>query len=491
VSAASNDPPLLDAPGGRLRAWQALGRAIAEVVAWPEAVSGTPVVPRQPTTGRAHPPGASGFDLLVHLFVGHDAVDARALAERIRPAKVADLEAAGLLERSGTEVTSKFGIERWGGIAVLHDWPEWHDATGYVMGVTNAARSLAWTTPRVRTGRVLDLGTGSGIQALCATSHAEQVVAVDVNPRAVAMTEASAALCGTDRVEAREGSWFEPVAGESFDLVVTNPPFVISPENRLVYRDGGREADELCGALLADLPEVLAPGGRAVMLVEWAQRLGEEWSTTPLGWLAPLGADGIAVRYGDSTPLQYATRWNQAVSPDPAALRRAVREWIAEYERLGLEHMYEGVICLRRPEDPTRHTYHSWAIVAGRLLDGPGGDQLADALDGHVTIERVGPEALADLHMSPVTGHRFDQELTFDGDEYVLGRIVGGFATGAGIDVTLAPVELQFLLTLEPGVSLGDAMDRRDGEGLERHEVFDLVTRLARAGLVRLTNTVA
>ena len=86
------------------------------------------------------------------------------------------------------------------------------------------------------------------------------------------------------------------------------------------------------------------------MLVEWAQRSGEEWSTTPLSWLAPLAADGIVVRYGDSTPLQYATRWNQMVASDPVALRRTVRKWLAEYERLGLEHMYEGVICLRRTQ---------------------------------------------------------------------------------------------------------------------------------------------
>ncbi|MGA8726225.1 MAG: methyltransferase [Acidimicrobiales bacterium] len=490
MSAVSHDPPLLDHPGGRLRAWQALGRAIAAVPAWPEAIGGTPPVPRQvtkkPVTSK---PGATGFDLLVHLFVGHDAVDARAFAERIRPAKVAELEAGGLLERSGTEVVSKFGIERWGGVAVLHDWPEWRDAAGYVMGLTNSGRSLAWFSPRVRTGRVLDLGTGCGVQAVCAASHAETVVAVDVNPRAVVMTEASAALCGTDRVEAREGSWFEPVEGESFDLVVTNPPFVISPENRLVYRDGGRQADELCGALLADLPEVMALGGRAVMLVEWARRSGEEWSTTPLKWLAPPATDGIVVRYGDSTPLEYATRWNQMVAPDPVSLRRTVRTWMAEYERLGLEHMYEGVICLRRPQRPAGDSSDSWAIIADRFLDGPGGDQLADVLDGHVTTEGAEPEALADLCVHPVAGHRFDQELTFDGDEYVLGRIGGGFPTGAGIDVAVTPTELQFLLTLEPGASLGDAMDRKDGDDLERHEVFDLVARLVRAGLVRLTSS--
>ena len=42
--------------------------------------------------------------------------------------------------------------------------------------------------------------------------------------------------------------------------------------------------------------------------------------------------------------------------------------------------------------------------------------------------------------------------MTFTGDEYILGRIGGGFPTGAGIDVAVTPAELQFLLTLEPGV---------------------------------------
>ena len=92
---------------------------------------------------------------------------------------------------------------------------------------------------------MLDVGTGCGIQALQAAEHADRVVATDVNPRALELTALGAALSGIDNVELREGSWFEPVAGEQFDLIVSNPPFVISPENDFVYRDGSGGRDEV------------------------------------------------------------------------------------------------------------------------------------------------------------------------------------------------------------------------------------------------------
>ncbi len=482
---AGSAPPAPAVDGRHRDTLRSIGRVVLAEPSWPPAIEGTPAVPWE---GRGLRPRArSRTDALVRLFATHDVVDSRELAERVHPLRVVHLEECGLVERSGTSVTARFGIERWGGIAVLHDWPEWRDGAEYVMGVTNAARSLAWCTPMWQVGSVLDLGTGSGIQALCAATHAERVVAVDVNPRSVGIARASVQLNGADNVEVREGSWFEPVEGEVFDLAVSNPPFVISPENRLVYRDGGMEGDALCGALLADLPVHLAPRGRAVMLVEWARRTGEEWSATPLRWLAPLGCDAIAVRYGETDPLVYATRWNHHLEGDPAALRRTVRAWVAEYERLRLDQMYEGVICVRRPESGSPARPHTWALTANRHLEGPAGAQLADVLDGHVATENVGTEELAELSVEPVEGHHFDQELAFAGGEYVLGSIRGGFRGGAGVEVELNPEELTFLLTGEPCTSIRKMVAAQGGTGLDLAEAVDAVCRLACAGLVRLS----
>ena len=82
---------------------------------------------------------------------------------------------------------------------------------------------------------VLDLGTGSGVGAVVAARWAARVVAVDVNPAAVRCARLNAILNGVDnRVEVREGDLFAPVAGEQFDVVLFNPPYISgSPKNDL------------------------------------------------------------------------------------------------------------------------------------------------------------------------------------------------------------------------------------------------------------------
>src|SRR6266516_964738 len=80
-------------------------------------------------------------------------------------------------------------------------------------------RLVASLTPRLRVERALDVGTGSGVQALLAARHARHVVATDVNARALAYTELNAALNGLTNIDCRQGGFLEPVAGERFDLV--------------------------------------------------------------------------------------------------------------------------------------------------------------------------------------------------------------------------------------------------------------------------------
>ena len=79
--------------------------------------------------------------------------------------------------------------------------------------------------------RALDVGTGNGIQAVLASRHAGAVVATDVSERALAFAEFNCDLNDADNVELRLGSFLEPAAGERFGLVVSNPPFAISPDH--------------------------------------------------------------------------------------------------------------------------------------------------------------------------------------------------------------------------------------------------------------------
>ncbi|MEP6649858.1 MAG: class I SAM-dependent methyltransferase, partial [Lapillicoccus sp.] len=98
----------------------------------------------------------------------------------------------------------------------------------HVLGVGPASSTVAQWTPRRPARRALDLGTGCGVQALHLAGHSQTVVASDRSERALAFARFTSALAQID-VDLRPGSLFEPVTGERFDLVVSNPPFVITP----------------------------------------------------------------------------------------------------------------------------------------------------------------------------------------------------------------------------------------------------------------------
>ena len=97
----------------------------------------------------------------------------------------------------------------------------------HVLGVGSASLSLLSATPCTPVDSVLDLGTGSGVQALAQADNATHVVATDVHARALEFAEATLRANGVDNVELRQGEWFDPVQGELFDRIVANPPFVV------------------------------------------------------------------------------------------------------------------------------------------------------------------------------------------------------------------------------------------------------------------------
>lgn len=127
--------------------------------------------------------------------------------------------------------------------------------------------------PERPVGRLLDLGCGSGTAALLLAKRAERVIATDIYDRALDLTKINAAINGIDNVETRRGSLFEPVQGEVFDLLLSQPPFIPMPEGAATstFLYGGSRGDELPLALLRMLPPHLAEKGRAILLIDWPQ----------------------------------------------------------------------------------------------------------------------------------------------------------------------------------------------------------------------------
>ena len=217
----------------------------------------------------------------------------------------------------------------------------------HVLGVGGASTTLAGITVRPTVGSALDLGTGCGVQALHLAAHSGRVVATDANPRALAMARLTAALSGV-ALDLREGSLFKPVAGEAYDLVVSNPPFVVSPHGRFTYRDAGLAGDALAPLLIGKAPAHLRPGGWCQLLANWLHVDGEDWRERLAGWIAPTGCDAWVVQREVLPPEEYVETWLRDSGDDRGPHHRALYgDWLDEFDRLGARAVGLGWITLR------------------------------------------------------------------------------------------------------------------------------------------------
>lgn len=145
--------------------------------------------------------------------------------------------------------------------------PEVFNPAVYRTGALLARAVASWTPPeqaRSEEIRVLDLGTGSGVGAVFAARRGFQAVAVDVNPQAVRCARINALLHRQEeRIDVRQGDLFSPVAGESFDLVLFNPPFFRGEPASDI--DRAWRGTDVLERFAADLPGALADQGTALL----------------------------------------------------------------------------------------------------------------------------------------------------------------------------------------------------------------------------------
>ncbi|MFI2202943.1 methyltransferase [Streptomyces sp. NPDC020192] len=322
--------------------------------------------------------GDTPLETLVRLFLLQQPVPYARVAH-VLPAEEA-LDAGWLTRVGGDEVAATVDVRPYGGPAG-EDWFIVSDLgcavggaggigqrdEGVVLGVGGASTTLAGITVRMPVDSALDLGTGSGIQALHAAQHATRVTATDLNPRALHITALTLALSDAPAADLREGSLFEPVRDdETFDLIVSNPPFVISPARlpppsaeslhdapliaRLTYRDGGMGGDDLCRSLVQQAGERLNEGGFAQFLANWQHVAGEDWQDRLRSWV-PRGCDAWIVQREVQDVTQYAELWLRDAGDhrgDPAEYQARYDAWLDEFEARKVKAVGFGWITLRR-----------------------------------------------------------------------------------------------------------------------------------------------
>ncbi len=274
--------------------------------------------------------------------------------------------------------------------AVLHDGAEVlvpHDPPGFdrdtVIGVGAASLTLAAATPRRHVGRTLDVGAGCGVQALLAARHSGAVTATDASPRASAYARLAAALNGLD-LDVRTGNLLEPAAGERFDLLVSNPPFVIGPQARFTYRDAGLDGDEVCRRLVAGVGEHLLPGGSAVMLASWLHLAGEDGDDRVRGWFVGTGCDALVVQRELAAPQDYVTAWLRDGDQSFAQAYEPWMEALSDVEAVafGVIAMRPGRerVVLQTPSQPLAETWGDQVLQHFDALETLDGDLLAARL---------------------------------------------------------------------------------------------------------------
>jgi methylase of polypeptide subunit release factors len=285
-------------------------------------------------------------------------VSAREAVRALGRRAVDALEATGLAD-VGADVVPRGRILPVGDLLVASDdYPsdEVEDPPDFVAAYTPTSQLCASLTPRRRIDRALDVGTGSGVLALFAARHAKEVVATDVNPRALAYAELNASLNGITNLECRLGSLFDPVAGESFDLITSNAPYVVSPETRFVYRDAGLEGDEVSERVVRAAARHLREGGFATMLLSWIATDADDPDERVLAWIEPLECDAWILPVWGSDPIEHAAIWNEHLAGDGDRYEAALEEWTGYLARLGGEWVTEGAVLLHRREERVHTT---------------------------------------------------------------------------------------------------------------------------------------
>lgn len=274
----------------------------------------------------------------------------------------------------------------------------------HVLGIGGASATLSGLMMSAPVESALDLGTGCGIQAMHASRHAARVVATDISARALEIAGLNAQLNEIENIEFRQGSLFEPVAGERFDQIVSNPPFVITPRVEGVpaydYRDGGMVGDALVGTVITQCADHLTLGGIAQLLGNWEYRgAGDAFSRVD-GWLGDAGLDAWVVEREVQDVALYAETWirDGGITPgrDFDSLSSA---WLDDFASRNVRSVGFGYVTLRRSAGRTPfRRFERLPGVLGHTATGLG-EHLASSFTADDWQSSLSDEQLALTHL--------------------------------------------------------------------------------------------
>jgi methylase of polypeptide subunit release factors len=429
--------------------------------------------------------GVEPLGTLIRLLVLDQTVSAEAARRAFAPLELEPIERLGIVATGAGEVRPLVRIVPHDELLIASDR---RSARGgevrpdHVAGVHGPSLTLSQLTVRRPVETALDVGAGSGIQAILASRHSGQVVATDVNARALDFVAFNARLNGVENVEVREGSFFEPVEGSRFGLVTCNPPYVISPESAYLFRDGGLEGDNVSRHVVEGAPAVLEEGAFATLLVSWVVPPGGDWPAPLRAWVEGSGCDAWLLHHGTDDPLTHTGSWlRYELGYDTAAYAAAIDRWLEYFERLEIEGIAVGAVILRRRSGA------NW-VRADELT----GDRLRPASD-HILRVFAAQDYLAGLaderallgeRLLLAEDARLEQRVVLSGREWSIDEITLALEQGLGFRASLDQATAGMLAALDGVRTLGEvAGELARLEGATREAFEQALLPAARAML--------
>jgi predicted RNA methylase len=301
----------------------------------------------------------------------------------------------------------------------------------------------------------LDLGTGGGILSLNAATHSDLVIATDLNARAVTFAQFNIRLNGIDNIEVLTGDCFASVADRRFDLILSNPPFFITPQTDYLFCDNSMELDGLCRRLVKEAPAHLYEGGYMQMLCEWAQVEGQPWEERIAEWLEDTGCDAWVMKGLTQDPAEYAQHRIREISQDPANDADLYAGYMNYYRQRGVEAIHDGLVVMRRrkgsnwvriEEVPKTPTGDLSSLVVSTFA----AHDLIRALEKDEQLLAVRPRLAAHVRLEQIceaAGGRWHAEsLTL--------RLTSGFP----FHLTVQPLVAEFLATCDGSLTADEAI---------------------------------
>jgi predicted RNA methylase len=355
---------------------------------------------------------------------------------------------SGLLKEGGDELVPRAMLLHIDGFLVASDHASAIDRkeVEMVLWPNPTSRFLARFAVRRHSRATLDLGTGSGILSLGAARFSDAVVATDLNQRAVDCARFNARLNGVNNIEVLAGDCFAPLAGRRFDLILSNPPFFITPQGDYLFCENLMELDGLCRRLVKEAHDYLKEDGYMQMLCEWAQIRGQPWEERVAEWLQNTGCDAWVMKGLTQDPEEYAQQRIKETSEDPSQDAATYAGYMNYYRHRGVEAIHDGLIVMRRREG------RNWVRIeeVPATPTGELGDMVMSTFAAHTLMQQIDSnEKLLVMKPRMAPNVRLEQVCAQHQSEWRAESLTLRLMSGFPFHMNVQPLVAEFLVTCD------------------------------------------